>query len=348
MGRPQKQTAEYFPHFTGHSRTIFILQEQWGNDGYAFWFKLLELLCERDGHYYEFNGTSNVMYLTSYMKVSQEMAEEILDALAEMGNIDKELWKSVRVIWCDGLLENLKALYAKRTIGAPEKPTVEEFSGQKVHDRGVSDTETAVTEAETPPEKPKPKRKTKAEKEAESRANKIQYAEFVYMTEEEHQKLLDKHGEQLTGRMIEILDNYKGSSNKTYANDYRAILNWVVERAYEEASRRGDYGNIGSQGGRSTAAKGSGFNPSSGFRNTREQSNTGGSQAAASEGQKRTTEDGKLQVVRSGTATGRAGDGWGSDNVETHATEMQMRESPGILEEVRRETGGGRGEAKTG
>ena len=54
MGRSNRQTADYFPHYVGEkSRTKFILEKNWGNDGYAFWFKLLELLCAADGLYYD-------------------------------------------------------------------------------------------------------------------------------------------------------------------------------------------------------------------------------------------------------------------------------------------------------
>ena len=53
MARPKKQKVEYFPHFVMSGRTIFILENTYGNDGYAFWFKLLELLGDTEGHYYE-------------------------------------------------------------------------------------------------------------------------------------------------------------------------------------------------------------------------------------------------------------------------------------------------------
>ena len=39
--------------------------------------------------------------------------------------------------------------------------------------------------------------------------------------------------------MIEILDNYKGSKGKKYRSDYRAILNWVVNRYNEEIQKYG-------------------------------------------------------------------------------------------------------------
>ena len=65
----------------------------------------------------------------------------------------------------------------------------------------------------------------------------IKYAEFVSLTNAEYEALVAKLGEEGTRRCIEILDNYKGAKGKKYKSDYRAILNWVVER-YEEEKRR--------------------------------------------------------------------------------------------------------------
>jgi len=66
---------------------------------------------------------------------------------------------------------------------------------------------------------------------------KVAYADNVSMTEDEHQKLVDKFGLEDADRMIEILDAYKGSKNKKYANDYKAILSWVVKALEEEKAR---------------------------------------------------------------------------------------------------------------
>jgi hypothetical protein len=66
-------------------------------------------------------------------------------------------------------------------------------------------------------------------KERAKEIKKKEYAEFVFMTEDELKKLEDKYGEENAKRMIEVLDNYKGSKGKKYANDYRAILTWVVK-----------------------------------------------------------------------------------------------------------------------
>jgi hypothetical protein len=58
----------------------------------------------------------------------------------------------------------------------------------------------------------------------------IQYAEFVKMKETEYNTLVELHGRPLVAKMIQILDNYKGANGKKYKSDYRAILNWVVDK----------------------------------------------------------------------------------------------------------------------
>lgn len=77
-----------------------------------------------------------------------------------------------------------------------------------------------------PPEEEKPKKKSRPKKPA---PDKIKYAEFVHLTEAEHEKLVEKFGEKVTEALIEKLDNAKGAKGYTYKSDYRAILNWVVD-----------------------------------------------------------------------------------------------------------------------
>jgi len=55
------------------------------------------------------------------------------------------------------------------------------------------------------------------------------YGEFVTMTTKEHNELTKRFGKERTMAAIVKLDNYKGSSGKKYASDYRAILTWVID-----------------------------------------------------------------------------------------------------------------------
>jgi len=144
VARPQKQTVEYFPHFVHHRKTLSILEHNWGNNGYAFWFKLLELLGKTEGHYIDCNKQDEWDFLVSYTKSDEETARAVLNKLASIDAIDKELWEH-RLIWCQKFVNNLKILYDKRTVDMPEKPsfrdenpTEEGFSGRKPPVSGVS------------------------------------------------------------------------------------------------------------------------------------------------------------------------------------------------------------------
>lgn len=63
---------------------------------------------------------------------------------------------------------------------------------------------------------------------------KKSYAEFVKMTEANYKRLVELYGETFTTACIARLDLYKGSKGKSYKDDYRAILSWVVRRVNED------------------------------------------------------------------------------------------------------------------
>jgi hypothetical protein len=123
MSRPQKQTVDYFPHMTKSGKTLFILERQFQNDGYAFWYKLLEILGATEGHAYDLRDDNHKTYLWAYTNVSEEMGVEILKVLCKLEAIDPELYES-GVIWSDNFVEFLSPLYRKRVVETPIKPVV--------------------------------------------------------------------------------------------------------------------------------------------------------------------------------------------------------------------------------
>lgn len=254
---------KYFPHFIHGGMTLSFLEKKWGNDGYAFWFKLLELLCNCDGYYYDCSKGMGIEHLAINASVSTEAATEILDMLAEMENIDKPLWEQKKIIWCQALVDNLRSLHSMITKKAMDIPTKPSMNGE----------EPPVTPepSQKPPKEPKPNEieKVKVEKKtAETKPPKPEkkhYAEFVTMTEDEYEKLVKAHGEEKTKLFIQCLDNYKGSSGKTYASDYRAILNWVIDRVNEDIAKKGGKDRGNDAYFRSNQP--SDFRPSGGFRN---------------------------------------------------------------------------------
>lgn len=97
------------------------------------------------------------------------------------------------------------------------------------------------------PETPPPL--TPEQKAAADKKKKYKYAEFVSLTNDEYAKLCSEYGEDATKKMIDILDNYKGSTGKRYKSDYRTIRNWVIDRYYEDLQKYGSKINGGATKG---------------------------------------------------------------------------------------------------
>jgi hypothetical protein len=123
MARPIKQTIDYFPHFVSDGKTLLILQNEFHNDGYAFWFKLLELLCVSDGQAYDYNNPAEWRLLLAKTSVQEDTATKILTILADVGAIDKEL-HTHKIIWVQKLVDNLDLVYNRRSNGKPQKPVI--------------------------------------------------------------------------------------------------------------------------------------------------------------------------------------------------------------------------------
>jgi hypothetical protein len=118
MARPAKTTIDYFPHQTKHGPTMFILERRWGNDGYAFWFKLLETLGTRPGMVLDCDNAGDWAYLLASTFVTDETANNILDQLADLGAIDASLWGR-RVVFSQNLVDGVSDAFSRRIEQKP-------------------------------------------------------------------------------------------------------------------------------------------------------------------------------------------------------------------------------------
>lgn len=153
MARPRKQTVDYFPHDTDASlsskETIPALETRWGNDGYAFWFKLLELLGRSPGLYYNFSTPRQLEKLrTQTRQKDTETILEMLKLLDTLEAIDHELYMN-GIIWCQNFSIGVKDAFVRSIDGAPEKPDF----GFLLAETPEFNTETQESNTETPQNK---------------------------------------------------------------------------------------------------------------------------------------------------------------------------------------------------
>ena len=166
MARPRKQTVDYFPHDTNASerRTLTIMESKYGIEGYAFWFKLLELLGKSPGHFYDFNAVPDLEFLSA--KTTRNDTETTLnmtETLSVLGAIDQELF-SKGIIWCQNFVDNIEDAYNRTIADVPEKPVNAEFDEYLHTEKPSIPTETPPNPTEMPEIKRNKKEKKRKEK----------------------------------------------------------------------------------------------------------------------------------------------------------------------------------------
>lgn len=247
--------AYYFSHDANarNDPKILAMRSEYGIQGYGIYWTIVEMLREQEEYKlpvkeYIFNAIAMQVQCKDYAK---DDAKRFVESCIN----DYELFESDDAFfWSNSLLKRMdkrSSISEKRSKAAQARwsKASDTNNSQKTDDANAmqvyanamqtdarkgkemkgKEIKEVINTLVVAPEKPiKPKK----EKEI-----KIQYAEFVTLTEKEFNKLVESHGSDGAGKIITILDNYKGANGKKYASDYRAILNWV-EKRYQEDSQK--------------------------------------------------------------------------------------------------------------
>lgn len=118
MARKEKLTLDYFPHYAVQGDIPKIIQEKYGNDGYAVLYKNYEQFCLRDRQYIDLSEYVTLAAISAYCKITEEKYLEIVDVLVNLGTYDKELWQERKILISEKFIENTKDAYRNRTSEA--------------------------------------------------------------------------------------------------------------------------------------------------------------------------------------------------------------------------------------
>jgi len=121
MARKQKNYVDYFPHDTHQSKAVRTISKTYGNDGYAFYYKLRELLGRTDNYNYDLSEQIDWFDFLGEMAIKEEQAKELIEFLVTIGELDKELWEQDKRLWSNSLIEDISDVYNKRKAKIPHK-----------------------------------------------------------------------------------------------------------------------------------------------------------------------------------------------------------------------------------
>ena len=120
MARPKKNTVDYFPHDCHPNKELEIFINKHGNEGYAFYYRLFELLGVTPDHRYDCNKSVNYQYLLTKTGVKEDSFEQLMISLIDLDIVDKELWKD-KIIWVQSFVDSIADVYKSRTTELPTK-----------------------------------------------------------------------------------------------------------------------------------------------------------------------------------------------------------------------------------
>ena len=114
MARPARNNVDYFPFMCKEGKTMFYIEERYGNDGFASWIKILRQLAVTDYHYLNLSNRVELMYLASKCKVSEDVLISIINDLTDMGEFDSDLWKNNKILFSVKFINHISDAYTKR------------------------------------------------------------------------------------------------------------------------------------------------------------------------------------------------------------------------------------------
>ncbi len=236
MSRPLKSGLDYFPHDTDASEDekIEALSSLYGNDGYAFYFRILERIYKKENCRLDLS-TDIAMRLTAkrcYLRIDR--FQRILETSLEVGLFSKEVFNNSKELFSAAITSRAEKVFRHRSLNRPSY----------VQKEGIT---SAVTPQETQ-QKPKDIAAVTTQqcrKEKKSKVNKEIYKEkttfgkdnVVKLTAEQYQELIKQFGEVETQERIEALAEGILSKGYKYKSHYHTILSWYRKERRDHPER---------------------------------------------------------------------------------------------------------------
>ncbi|BCJ86479.1 DUF4373 domain-containing protein [Effusibacillus dendaii] len=116
MARPVKEGMDYFSHDTDavNDEKIEALRMLYGNDGYAFYFILLERIYRTNDFELDISDAETIQILAKKVGVTEEKFHQILQSALKWNCFDREAYEKRRVLTSSGIKKRAATIIEKR------------------------------------------------------------------------------------------------------------------------------------------------------------------------------------------------------------------------------------------
>ena len=138
MARPKKNTIDYFPHDCVADKTVKIINAHFGNEGYAFYYKLFELLGRSENHFLHCGTEIDWQYLCTELSVESDKAERIIEFMVDLEIMNRSFWEEHKIIWSPAFCRMTETVYQKWKRPVPEPTVANKFDANQYVERTES------------------------------------------------------------------------------------------------------------------------------------------------------------------------------------------------------------------
>jgi len=124
MARPERNNVDYFPFYCKEGKAMFVIEQRFGNDGFATWVKILRALATTNFHYLDLSNPFDLEFLATKCNIDSNKLIKIIDLLVSADEFDSELWNTKKIIWSDKFIESIQDAYKRRGNNCPNKDTL--------------------------------------------------------------------------------------------------------------------------------------------------------------------------------------------------------------------------------
>ena len=218
----------YFSHDSNAitDTKILNMRADYGLEGYGLYWAIIEMMRNEEDYKLTLNKNT-YRAIKTLTNTTIDIEKFINDCLEDYELFEQDDEK----FYSNSLLRRMQEKEKKSAI-AKEKAGKRWNSNATAMQQQCNSNANKVNKSKVNKSKINENKVNKKEQE-----EKIHFADFVSMTNAEHQKLVSTYGTEFTDQCITVLDNYKGANGKTYKSDYRAILNWVIDKVKEQQAK---------------------------------------------------------------------------------------------------------------
>lgn len=116
MARPKKEGMDYFPHDTDavNDEKVEALRMLYGNDGYAFYFILLERIYRSKNSELDVSDAETLQILSRKVGIQKDLFDRILETSLKRDCFDAEAYEERGVLTSNGIKKRVAPVIEKR------------------------------------------------------------------------------------------------------------------------------------------------------------------------------------------------------------------------------------------